>query len=142
MDFESRRQRNKKQGNRTSNGQKAIVPSKRPIDSQDAAWVAEEDQFVLQQAKKKAEIRIRGGRAKPIDWLTVVLRAVDPSRSLLDDEVEESELDYMDPEGVLEDLNGAQLDELEKSIDVFIALEKYQSNLEFWKVLSTQRSLL
>ena len=134
MDYNSRRRRNNKQDGRALAVQRSTIPCKRPGDTQDAAWVAEEDQFVLQQAKKKAEIRIRGGRAKPIDWLTVILRAVDPTRNLLDDEVEESELDYMDPEGVLEDLNEMQLDELEKSIDVFIALEKYQNNLEFWKV--------
>lgn len=32
-------------------------------------WVAQEDIFVLKQAKKKAEIRVKEGRAKPIDWL-------------------------------------------------------------------------
>ena len=135
MELNCKRRRTDFQGTKNFKAQKSIVPSKRPGDSQDAAWVAEEDQFVLQQAKKKAEIRIRGGRAKPIDWLTVILRAVDPTRNPFDDEVEDSELDYMDPEGVLEDLDEKQFDELEKSIDVFIALEKYQNSLDFWKVL-------
>ena len=30
-------------------------------------WVAQEDDFVLRQAKKKAEIRVKEGRPKPID---------------------------------------------------------------------------
>src|SRR4051794_4680395 len=29
-------------------------------------WVSQEDSFVLKQAKKKAEIRVKEGRAKPI----------------------------------------------------------------------------
>src|SRR5689334_18300820 len=47
-------------------------------------WVSEEDSFVLKQAKKKAVIRVREGRAKPIDWLAVILRVIDPDRDLLD----------------------------------------------------------
>ena len=135
MELSCKRRRIDFQGAKKDKALKSTISSKRSGDSQDAAWVAEEDQFVLQQAKKKAEIRIRGGRAKPIDWLTVILRAVDPTRNIFDDEIEESELDYMDPEGVLEDLDEKQFDELEKSIDVFLALEKYQNNLDFWKVL-------
>ena len=34
-------------------------------------WVSQEDTFVLKQAKKKAEIRVKEGRAKPIDYLAV-----------------------------------------------------------------------
>ena len=32
---------------------------KRGIDAQEDAWVAEEDQFVLRQAKKKAALRVK-----------------------------------------------------------------------------------
>jgi hypothetical protein len=48
------------------------VPAKRPVaEAQEAAWVADEDRFVLQQAKKKAAIRAKSGRALPIDWLAM-----------------------------------------------------------------------
>lgn len=97
-------------------------------------WVAQEDDFVLRQAKKKAEIRVKEGRAKPIDWLTVTLRVVDPTRNLLDDEVADSELDFVDPEGVLEKLSMQQLTDLESDIDTFLKLEKDPRNLDFWKV--------
>src|ERR1700716_4138317 len=42
-------------------------------DEKEREWVAQEDTFVLKQAKKKAEIRVKEGRAKPIDWLAVTL---------------------------------------------------------------------
>ncbi|KAI5295423.1 hypothetical protein KEM52_001444 [Ascosphaera acerosa] len=99
-------------------------------------WVAQEDDFVLRQAKKKAEIRVKEGRARPIDWLTVTLRVVDPTtRNLLDDEVEDADLDIIDPEGVLEQLTSQQLDDLEKDIDMFLSLEKTPGNLDFWRTM-------
>ncbi|KAI5301872.1 hypothetical protein KEM56_001267, partial [Ascosphaera pollenicola] len=98
-------------------------------------WVAQEDDFVLRQAKKKAEIRVKEGRAKPIDWLTVTLRVVDPTRNLLDDEVADSELDFVDPEGVLERLSMQQLTDLETDIDTFLGLEKDSRNIDFWKTM-------
>ena len=79
-------------------------------------WVSQEDEFVVKQAKKKAEIRIKEGRAKPIDWLAVTMRAIDPTRNPLDDEIEEADLEVVDPNSVFEDLSGGQLTELGKDI--------------------------
>ena len=97
-------------------------------------WVAQEDVFVLKQAKKKAEIRVKEGRAKPIDWLAVTLRIIDPTRNPLDDEISDSDLDLIDPEGVFEGLSRAQLEELGKDIDTFLSLEQSPKNRDFWKV--------
>jgi len=97
-------------------------------------WVAQEDTFVLKQAKKKAEIRVKEGRAKPIDWLTVMLRVIDPTRNPLDDEIADSDIDLVDPDGVFEGLSGTQLQDLEKDIDTYISLETNAKNLDFWKV--------
>ena len=81
-------------------------PAKRSTNAAEEAWVADEDRFVLQQAKKKAALRVKGGRARPIDWLAVTLRFIDPTeKSILDEEVEDHELDIVDPEGVLEGLS-------------------------------------
>jgi len=110
-------------------------PRKRPADTQEDAWVADEDKFVLQQAKKKAEIRVKEGRAKPIDWLAVTLRFIDPSRNPFEDEVEDAELDVVDPERVLEGLNMEQLTKLERDIDVYATLEKNQTNKDFWETM-------
>lgn len=97
-------------------------------------WVSQEDQFVLKQAKKKAEIRVKEGRAKPIDWLAVTLRVIDPTRDLLDEDASDAELDVVDPDGVFEGLSETQLLELERDIETYITLETNKSNQDFWNV--------
>ena len=105
-------------------------------DEQSRKWVEGEDIFVLKQAKKKAAIRVREGRAKPIDWLAIILRIIDPDRDLLDgDEGEEVQMDVVDPEGVFEGLDDAQLRELEVDISSYIALEKNKQNLDYWTTM-------
>ncbi|KAI9728288.1 MAG: hypothetical protein M1834_007690 [Cirrosporium novae-zelandiae] len=98
-------------------------------------WVAQEDHFVLKQAKKKAEIRVKEGRAKPIDWLAVTLRVIDPTRDPTDDEISDSDLDIVDPEGVLEDLAETQILDLEKDIDTYLKLEVNKNNHDFWATM-------
>ena len=97
-------------------------------------WVSKEDEFVLKQAKKKAQIRVREGRAKPIDWLAVILSIIDPTKDLLENDSADSELDIMDPDGVIEDLNERELRELEKDIDSYEILESNRSNQVYWNV--------
>lgn len=105
-------------------------------DEQTRLWVSQEDSFVLKQAKKKADIRVREGRAKPIDWLAVILRVIDPDRDLLeDDDEEEVQVDVVDPEGVFEDLNDAQLGELETDINSYLSLETNAKNKDYWKTM-------
>ncbi|KAH6669241.1 mid region of cactin-domain-containing protein [Halenospora varia] len=98
-------------------------------------WVSEEDSFVLKQAKKKAVIRVREGRAKPIDWLAVILRVIDPDRDLLDADEEEIQVDVVDPEGVFEGLSDTQLGELEGDINSYLALETNKKNQDYWKTM-------
>lgn len=119
---------------RAASSQAYDNPAKRSTNAQEEAWVADEDRFVLQQAKKKAALRVKGGRAKPIDWLAVTLRFVDPTKTLLDEEVEDHELDIVDPEGVFEGLSEDDLSELEKEIDHYYTLETNRSNREYWNV--------
>ncbi|KAH6639139.1 mid region of cactin-domain-containing protein [Boeremia exigua] len=111
--------------------------AKRSNNAAEEAWVADEDRFVLQQAKKKAALRVKGGRAKPIDWLAVTLRFIDPTKSVHEEEVEDHELDVQDPEGVLEALDAAELAELEKEIEHYLALETHRGNREYWSALKT-----
>ena len=127
---------------------RSTVPAKRSADSRsndslakrstnaaEEAWVADEDRFVLQQAKKKAALRVKGGRARPIDWLAVTLRFIDPTeKSILDEEVEDHELDIVDPEGVLEGLASDDLSALEEEIEHYLALETNRSNRDYWNV--------
>ena len=111
------------------------IPAKRPVaEEQEAAWVADEGRFVLQQAKKKAAIRAKSGRAQPIDWLAVTLALVDPEGNPLDDELGDGDVDSLDPESVFEGLDQKQLTELEKGIDTYITLEGSRSNRDYWNV--------
>jgi hypothetical protein len=96
------------------------IPAKRPVaEAQEAAWVADEDRFVLQQAKKKA---------------AVTLALVDPEGNPLDDELEDGDVDSLDPESVFEGLDQEQLIELEKGIDTYITLEGSRTNRDYWNV--------
>jgi hypothetical protein len=105
-------------------------------DEQTRKWVSEEDSFVLKQAKKKADIRVREGRAKPVDWLAVILRVIDPDRDLLDDdEEEEVQHEVVDPEGVFEGLDDTQLGELENEIASYLTLETNKKNRDYWKTM-------
>ncbi|RKF60069.1 Uncharacterized protein C2F12.12c [Erysiphe neolycopersici] len=110
-------------------------------DEQTRKWVSEEDDFVLKQSKKKAEIRVREGRAKPIDWLALILRVIDPDRDLIDDADDDDDDNFknegMNPESVFEGLDDAQLTELSKDISSYITLEKNKTNIEYWKTMRT-----
>jgi hypothetical protein len=128
----------------------AVIPAKRraegpnrddtakrsTVEAQEKAWVAEEGRFALQQAKKRAALRVKGGRATPIDWLAVALRVIDPERNPLDDEIDDTELEMVDPQGLLEGLDDAQLAELEHDIDKkFIPLETNKNNQDYWNTI-------
>ena len=100
-------------------------------------WVSKEDDFVLKQSKKKAKIRVRDGRAKPIDWLVVLSSVEDKEKDLLDDDDIETELDVVDPEIILQDIPPASLQELEKEIEHYLILEKDDKACVYWKALIT-----
>lgn len=101
-------------------------------------WVSKEDEFVLQQSKKKAHIRVREGRAKSIDWLAVTLGVVDPTRDPLEEDSNGSDIDIVDPSGVFEGLDMSQLRDLGKDIETYMALESNLSNRRYWKVRVVQ----
>lgn len=98
-------------------------------------WVSKEDEFVLKQSKKKAHIRIKEGRAKSIDWLAVTLDAVDQTKDLLEDDGAESDVDVVDPAGVLEGLGLPQLREVGKEIQSYLTLETNPQNRRYWNAL-------
>ncbi|THY76230.1 hypothetical protein D6C86_03196 [Aureobasidium pullulans] len=110
---------------------RSSIPAKRSAaDAQEDAWVADEDRFVLKQAKKKAIIRARAGRADPIDLLAVTLRALDATKNGYDSDDDDQELPTVDPEAVFEGLDDIQLEELDKGIDTYLALEQSRKTLE------------
>ena len=101
------------------------------------AWVAKEDDFVLSQSKKKAQIRVKEGRAKSIDWLAVTLRVIDDTYDLLEDEGGGMDMDVVDPSGVFEGLDLKELQELGKDIETYLSLEKSPDNRKYWNVSPT-----
>ena len=105
-------------------------------------WVSKEDDFVLQQSKKKAHIRVREGRAKSIDWLAVTLGVIDPTRDPLEEDSNESDIDIVDPSGVFEGLDLPQLQDLGKDIETYMTLESNQSNRRYWEVMLAQSQKL
>lgn len=73
-------------------------------------WIAREDDFYLEQAKKRAEIRVKESRAKPIDFLALNLKWSVPngqrtSTSVWDNEDDEGEgldVDLEEPYAIFE----------------------------------------
>ena len=97
-------------------------------------WVSQEDDFVLKQSKKKAQIRVREGRAKPIDWLSVTLSVIDSTRDPLEDDGIESDAEIVDPAGIFEGMSHSQLQDLGKEIDSYLILESNGKNRDYWNV--------
>lgn len=98
-------------------------------------FVADEDKFVLKQSKRKADIRVREGRAKPIDFLAFNLRFIDADRDPFDDDEGDPSIQVPSPEDVLRNLDEAQLKELEEGIKSYQILETNATNKEYWKAL-------
>ena len=106
-------------------------------DEQSRQFVADEDKFVLKQAKKKADIRVREGRAKPIDFLAFNLRYIDTDRDIVDDDDHDVEIDVPAPDAVVERLNEKELAELDIDITSYHTLETNARNKEYWAALRT-----
>ncbi|XXH06003.1 hypothetical protein Hte_012448 [Hypoxylon texense] len=106
-------------------------------DEQSRQFVADEDKFVLKQAKKKADIRVREGRAKPIDLLAFNLRYVDTDRDVFDDDDADIDIDVPAPVAVIDGLNESELAELDTEIMSYHTLETNKRNREYWKAVQT-----
>lgn len=98
-------------------------------------FVADEDKFVLKQSKRKADIRVREGRAKPIDFLAFNLRFIDAERDPFDDDEGDPSIQVPTPDDILKHLNEAQLKELDEDIKSYQVLESNATNKEYWKAL-------
>ena len=99
-----------------------------------AEWVSKEDEFVLKQAKKKARIRVKEGRAKIIDWLAATLSVIEPPQDTLEEEGQQIEVDIVDSSGLVEGLDYQKLQDLVKDIDIYLTLETASSNRKYWNV--------
>ncbi|KFH43337.1 hypothetical protein ACRE_058930 [Hapsidospora chrysogenum ATCC 11550] len=106
-------------------------------DEQARKFVADEDKFVLKQAKKKADIRVREGRAKPIDYLAFSLRYIDTERDVFDDDEADLDIEVPSPDKIVQDLSTSQLTELESDIDSYHVLETDARIREYWRALQS-----
>jgi hypothetical protein len=100
---------------------------------------------MLIQAKKRAVIRVREGRAKPIDSFVINLKLVDEGgkpRVLGDDELEGEEFYITEPDDVIKDLSDAKMSELKEDIQEYLRMEKSERNQTFWTVCGFFASLM
>ncbi|WFC97682.1 hypothetical protein MYAM1_000401 [Malassezia yamatoensis] len=98
-------------------------------------WVAREDQFVLEQMKLRAKIRVREGRAKPIDILVLNWMWADPERQRVADDDEDAglESDLCDVPKTLQDLSLTEIEDIKQEILTFVKLERDAETNDYWR---------
>ncbi|KAI1174026.1 cactus-binding C-terminus of cactin protein-domain-containing protein [Nemania sp. FL0916] len=106
-------------------------------DEQSQRFVADEDKFVLKQSKKKADIRVREGRARPIDLLAFNLRYIDADRDVFDDHDGDVHISVPAPTAVIDALKEPGVDELDAEITSYHTLETSARNRDYWTALRT-----
>ncbi|XP_040587568.1 cactin-like [Mesocricetus auratus] len=85
-------------------------------------WEEQEDSFHLKQAKLRSKIRIRDGRAKPIDVLANYISAEDDDLAV----------EMHEPYSFLNGLTVADMEDLLEDIRVYTELEQGK-NTDFWR---------
>lgn len=105
-----------------------------------AAWSEKEDEFQLEQARRRAVIRARNRRAKPIDLLVLCLhwsRPRDATTSGIEAEEDEAsaDIELREPSAVVDALSLADAEEVHEHIRTFLELEKDDYALRFWRSL-------
>ncbi|XP_066551443.1 splicing factor Cactin [Amia ocellicauda] len=89
-------------------------------------WAEQEDNFHLHQAKLRSKIRIRDGRAKPIDLLAKYISAEDDDLAV----------EMHEPYTFLTGLTVSDMDDLLEDIKVYMELEQGK-NVDFWRDMTT-----
>ena len=125
--------------------EEAMRAARMAESAQMSAWIDREDDFHLEQAKKRAEIRVRERRAKPIDFLALNLKwsvpPLEPGEEGYDEQQEEEddglglEVDMEEPYTIFDNLTLEDSEELHEDIKMYLSLEKIESNIEFWRSL-------
>nr|XP_055057285.1 splicing factor Cactin isoform X1 [Misgurnus anguillicaudatus] len=89
-------------------------------------WAEQEDNFHLHQAKLRSKIRIRDGRAKPIDLLAKYISAEDDDLSV----------EMHEPYTFLNGLTATDMEDLLEDIKIYMELEQGK-NVDFWRDMTT-----
>ncbi|KAH9938609.1 mid region of cactin-domain-containing protein [Fomitopsis serialis] len=96
-----------------------------------ADWLSKEEDFQLEQERRRAAIRIKEKRAKAIDFLALNLRYVNPPQED-DEDGEGGGKRKMMPYNIFDSLTPEQVEELHEDIEKYLRLEQSEVNLEFW----------
>ncbi|RWS28669.1 cactin-like isoform X2 [Leptotrombidium deliense] len=101
-------------------------------------WEKQEDTFHLKQAKLRSQLRIKEGRAKPIDMLARyidIVTAKEEKSETGDNEINES-FEIFEPYNHLNGLRISDLEDLQEDIKVYMELDD-KSNIDYWMDLQT-----
>lgn len=96
-----------------------------------AEWVAKEDEFMLEQSKARAIIRVRDRRAHPIDWL--IVHALWMSTDLNDENDVDVTLDMRmkEPTELIRSLLPSELHDLRADVRTLARLDS--NHAQYWK---------
>ncbi|KAI9003100.1 mid region of cactin-domain-containing protein [Gaertneriomyces semiglobifer] len=98
-------------------------------------WEAKENEFHLQQAKTRAQIRIKEGRAKPIDILAMNLSLASDLKIAEEFDAMGLEMGIEEPYMIFNDLRLEEIEELHKDIRLYLSLETDEENIRFWQAM-------
>ncbi|KAJ3104884.1 hypothetical protein HDU97_008742 [Phlyctochytrium planicorne] len=96
-------------------------------------WEKREDDFQLNQAKVRAQIRIKEGRAKPIDVLAMNISIATDTEVAKEFDAMGLEMDTEEPYHIFQNLSATETEELHKDIQLYLGLENDPSNRTFWE---------
>ncbi|KAI8907604.1 mid region of cactin-domain-containing protein [Powellomyces hirtus] len=98
-------------------------------------WEAKENEFHLQQAKTRAQIRIKEERAKPIDVLAINLSLAGDSKIATEFDAMGLEMGVEEPYLIFRNLVKDEVEELHKDIQLYLSLETEETNKQFWEAM-------
>ncbi|KNC96141.1 uncharacterized protein SPPG_08529 [Spizellomyces punctatus DAOM BR117] len=98
-------------------------------------WESKENEFHLEQAKTRAQIRIKEGRAKPIDIFAMNLSLASDSRVAEEFDALGFEMGIEEPYLIFRDLTLEEVEELHKDIQLYLSLETDENNVRFWEAM-------
>ncbi|KAF9388851.1 hypothetical protein CPC16_006211 [Podila verticillata] len=130
--------RNEREREREEREEELVRMQRASEQAQLGDWQAQEEEFHLKQAKKRAEIRIKSNRAKPIDVLAINIKLIADNLEEDDDDEEDDlglEIDVEEPYTIFENLALEEVQELFHDIKFYLSLDKDESSQEFWRAM-------
>lgn len=96
-------------------------------DAQFGEWADQEEVFVLKQARLRSELRLRAGRARPIDLLAKYIHT----------EKDDPDIDQHEPYVLFDTMPLESCEDLKEDIAVYLRLEGHlPENRAFWEDIS------